>query len=220
MVRTYILSSHILDYDYFERKNRQIAITHINQLDLEGKYSYADYLTWQVKERLELWRGKIALISPAPNTDHQRISSNLHGAIWSFLKPHHWQIFSAPFDVRFPSSSAGTDATTYTVVQPDLCIVCDPSQLDTKGCLGAPDLVIEILSPGNSTREMRDKYALYEEAGVKEYWIVYPDTQSIATFILNDQGQFVGQQPLTHEDTLETALLPGLKLDLSEVFGE
>ncbi|MEL6132540.1 MAG: Uma2 family endonuclease, partial [Bacteroidota bacterium] len=86
-----------------------MAITHINQLDLEGKYSYADYLTWQIKERLELWRGRIALMSPAPNTDHQRISSNLHGAIWSFLKPHHYQIFSAPFDVRFPSSSAGTD---------------------------------------------------------------------------------------------------------------
>src|SRR5215217_1614082 len=151
----------------------QATITDINQLDLEGTYTYADYLLWRFEERLELIKGKIFKMSPAPNRRHQTILGHLHLPIGSFFKNHYCQVFLAPFDVRLPKKNQNTsDGKIYTVVQPDLCIICDESKLDDRGCLGAPDLIVEILSPGNSRKEMDNKFELYEECGVREYWLV------------------------------------------------
>ena len=194
-----------------------MPITHIDQLDLTKTYSYADYLTWQFQERLELLRGKIALMSPAPRRNHQVIAGNFHGLIWSYLRKKSCQVFVAPFDVRLPKTSI-EDQQIYTVVQPDVCVVCDPAKLDDRGCVGAPDLVIEVLSPGNSRKEMRDKYALYEEAGVKEYWLANPHDKTVFIYIRNEAGSFIGKQPLTEQEMLTTDILPGLKLSLMEVF--
>jgi Uma2 family endonuclease len=199
-----------------------MPIRSLSELDLNQTYTYADYLSWQIKERIELLKGKIQLMSPAPNMQHQRISSNLHGILWTFLKAHHCQVFSAPFDVRLSPKSkpSSEDEKVYTVVQPDLCVICDPSKLDEKGCIGAPELVIEILSPGNSHREMREKFTLYEEAGVLEYWIVSPMQSDLLRYVRNEEGVFIGKQPLTNQDQVETPLLPGLVVELGEVFGE
>lgn len=197
-----------------------MAITELSQLDLNGTYTYRDYLTWKLQERLELLRGKIALMSPAPNLRHQRVSSNLHGSLWQYLKQKPCQLFSAPFDVRLPRHKEGVEEPIYTVVQPDLCVICDPAKLDERGCVGAPDLVVEILSPGNSRREMREKYELYEEAGVHTYWIVDPEHSTVQRFVLNDAEIFIGLQPLTDEDQLTSELFPGLSIELGEVFAE
>ncbi len=165
--------------------------------------------------------GKIALMSPAPNLEHQRISRRLSYLITDFLEDKHCEVFFAPFDVRLKrKGESGQEKDIYTVVQPDLCVVCDLSKLDTRGCLGAPDLVIEILSPGNSRKELRDKYELYQEAGVREYWLVTPEKRSVSVYVLNEEEIFIGLQPLTDEEILRTDILPGLEIDLAYVFGK
>jgi Uma2 family endonuclease len=116
--------------------------------------------------------------------------------------------------------SKNSDKDIYTVVQPDLCIICDESKLDDKGCIGAPDVIIEILSPGNNKKEMKIKYELYQENGVKEYWIVVPQEQFIQQFALNSQGKYELVKIYTDEDMLTTPLFPDLHVNLSSVLGE
>ncbi len=197
-----------------------MAITHLSQLDLNQSYTYADYLTWQVKERLELLLGHVRLISPAPNRAHQRISGNLFLILGQHFKQSPCKLFAAPFDVRLPRPGETHPSAVKTVVQPDLCVVCDPAKLDERGCNRAPELVVEILSPGNTRFELREKYRLYESSGVKEYWVVSQSDLSVSRYVLSDSGQYVSAPPLTDLDMIETPLFPGLKVDLAEVFAE
>ena len=143
-----------------------MAITSLDQLDPDGTYTYADYLLWQFQERVELLRGKIHQMS-VPSVKHQRISIRFSRLLTNALWQTPCQVFAAPFDVRLLRTREDKHVTT--VVQPDLCVICDSSKLDDRGCNGAPDLIIEILSPGNSRTEMKDKFELYQEAGVLEY---------------------------------------------------
>ena len=154
-------------------------------------YTYADYLKWKFEERRELFRGKIFKLS-APNTRHQIVSMKLRLRSGGFLEKHPCFVFVAPFDVRLPVKNRKKDNEITTVVQPDLGIVCDRSKIDQRGCCGAPDLVVEILSPGNSQKEVQLKFELYEEAGVTEYWIINPVEENIVAFILNEDGKFGG----------------------------
>jgi Uma2 family endonuclease len=193
-------------------------ITDINQLDFDKTYSYADYLTWKFQERLEIFKGKLFKMSPAPSTSHQKVASNLHGILWSKFKNHSCKLFSAPFDVRLLDKKKTTnDSDVITVVQPDLCIICDENKLDQRGAFGAPDLVIEILSPGNSKKEMKYKFDLYEEAGVLEYWIVNPEDKTILIYILKE-NQFIGIHPLIEEDQMNSPLFPQLDFIVEEIF--
>ena len=193
-------------------------VTDINQLDLNKTYSYADYLTWMFQERLELFKGKIFKMSPAPSMYHQKVAGNIHGILWNKFKNHSCNLFVAPFDVRLlDSKKSKIDSDVYTVVQPDLCVVCDESKLDARGAIGAPDLMIEILSPGNSKKEMSHKYELYQEAGVLEYWIVNLVDKTIFIYTLKD-GIFIGQQPLIEESKMKSPLFPQLDFTLSELF--
>ena len=141
------------------------VITNIDQLDLvNGIYTYADYLMWKIKDRLELLKGKIFQMG-APSLTHQTVSMNFSRLLSNYFYKTPCKLFAAPFDVRL-AKKGEKDNEVYTVVQPDLCVVCDADKLDERGCWGAPDLIIEILSPGNSKKEMLNKYELYEEAGV------------------------------------------------------
>ncbi|GGA97164.1 Uma2 family endonuclease [Puia dinghuensis] len=187
-------------------------------LDLSQEYSYADYLKWTFEERLEIIKGKIFKMSPAPNRMHQKLSREIFGVLINFLKGKTCEVYSAPFDVRLPRKSKD-DKDIITVVQPDLCVICDPSKLDDKGCLGAPDIVIEILSPGNNKKELEIKYDVYEEAGVKEYWLFLPEIQALLQYVRNGNGRYAGARPLTEDNILTTPILPGFELDLEEVFG-
>lgn len=193
-------------------------VTDINQLDLNKTYSYAEYLTWMFQERLELFKGKIFKMSPAPSMYHQKVAGNIHGILWNKFKNHSCNLFVAPFDVRLlDSKKSKIDSDVYTVVQPDLCVICDESKLDARGAIGAPDLMIEILSPGNSKKEMSHKYELYQEAGVLEYWIVNLVDKTIFIYTLKD-GIFIGQQPLIEESKMKSPLFPQLDFTLSELF--
>lgn len=192
-----------------------MAITDINQLDLNKVYSYADYLLWKFEERVELFKGKIYKMSPAPNLKHQEVSFNLTLSIGNQFNRHSCKLFIAPFDVRLPKKGK-EDQEVFTVVQPDLCVVCDENKLDKRGCIGAPDLVIEILSPGNSKKEMKQKYELYEEAGVQEYWVVHPEEENITIFSLQN-GKYIGLKPVV-DDFINSPLFPQLKIHTDEVF--
>ena len=194
-------------------------ITSLNQLDFDKKYTYTDYLLWKFKERVELLQGRLFPMA-APNAEHQLISSNLHGMLWSHLRNSTCNVYSAPFDVRLPLPPYRTaDGKIDTVVQPDLCVICDLSKIDKQGCVGPPDLVVEILSPGNAQREMKEKFELYEQAGVLEYWIFMPNYQTALTYHLDENtGAFVAdERPLTIEDTLESRVFGELKIELSKV---
>jgi Uma2 family endonuclease len=199
-----------------------VYIKNISELDLDGVYSYADYLLWRFEERVELIRGKIFKMSPAPNTKHQRISSRLHATFFNFLEAKKCDVFSAPFDVRLYDSKKSQKANkeVFTVVQPDLCVICDREKIDEKGCIGAPDLIIEILSLGNSKKEMKLKYELYEESGVKEYWVVYPYEENLLKFVLNEQQKYELHQIFNTEDMATSFVFPTLEVNLEKVFAE
>lgn len=197
-------------------------ITDISQLDTDKTYSYADYLTWRFEQTVELIKGKIWKMSPAPRTNHQRISWNLSIQIGKFLQKNNCEAFAAPFDVRLydRKKSAKADKEIFTVVQPDLCIICDKEKIDEKGCNGAPELIVEILSKGNSKKEMRIKYDLYQEAGVEEYWIVSPVHLTVHLFVLDKNKKYRLEKIYVSDDTLQSVLLPNLEIDLQKIFPE
>jgi Uma2 family endonuclease len=128
--------------------------------------------------------------------------------------------FAAPFDVRLydKQKSKHTDQPIYTVVQPDMCIICDTNKLDEQGCQGAPDLIVEILSKGNSKKEMRLKKDLYEENQVREYWVFDPERESVTQFVLNEQGIYKTVNFVFSDEILTSAIFEGLKIDLSQIF--
>lgn len=190
-----------------------MEITSLNQLDLvNGIYSYADYLVWKIKERVELLKGKIFEMS-APSPIHQEISGNLQGALFVFLKNSKCKLYTAPFDVRFPQKG---ESQVYTVVQPDLCVVCDFEKIDSKGCVGAPDLVVEILSPGNSKKEMKSKFALYQEEGVREYWVVDPERELVFVYVAENK-KFKPTIPIA-DDYVYSTIFPDFKIHTSDLF--
>lgn len=192
-------------------------ITSLDQLDPNGSYTYADYLLWHFSERVELLRGKISKMA-APSRKHQGISQNLTHFFSNALWKSSCKVYSAPFDVRLTRFSTLKNKEVTTVVQPDLCVICDPAKLDDRGCIGAPDIIIEILSPGNSRTEMKDKFELYQEAGVLEYWVVSPIEHMVQVWKLNEQGFYIGLPPAVEGDILKTPLIPNLEVILTDVF--
>lgn len=192
-------------------------ITSLSQLDPAGNYTYADYLLWKFEERVELLRGKIRQMA-APSRIHQGINGNLYRLFANSLWKTSCKVYAAPFDVRLIRFNTEKNKEITTVVQPDICVICDPEKLDARGCIGAPDLVVEILSPGNSKTEMRDKFDLYEEAGVREYWLVHPEERTVQIYQLNEFGKYIGLRPFVDDDLVGTAIIPGLMVDLRDVF--
>lgn len=195
-------------------------ITQLSQLDLSASYSYADYLTWQLNGTIELIKGKIFMMPPAPNVRHRRISWKLSGALYNYFKLNPCSAFSAPFDVRLydRNKSLLANQEITTVVHPDICVICDQSKPDEQGCNGAPDWIIEILSKGDTKKEVQTKHALYAEAGVKEYWLVFPYEEVVQQFVLQDDGQYRLQVIFAGDDQAWPHLFPDLKIDLTELF--
>jgi Uma2 family endonuclease len=190
-------------------------ITDINQLDLSKQYTYADYLTWWFEDRVELIKGHIRKMAPAPSDGHQKYSFNIVFALGNLLKNKKCEVRYAPYDVRLKRTVDDTEVTT--VVQPDICVICNPDLIDKRGCNGAPDLIIEILSESNRKHDIVTKYHLYEEAGVKEYWIVYPSSEMIEVYYLENNKYRLAKKYL-EDDLLPVQTLEGLVIDLKEIF--
>ncbi|MEL6628766.1 MAG: Uma2 family endonuclease [Bacteroidota bacterium] len=192
-------------------------VTDIHQLDFGKSYSYDDYLSWKLEGRIELIRGKISYVPSAPSLGHQQLSGELYFQEGSYLKKNKCKVFSAPFDVHLPSPQL---EDSDTVVQPDLCVVCDPAKLDRRGCHGAPDWVIEILSPSTAHKDLNEKFQLYQLVGVPEYWVVFPFERSLAVYLLNEEGHYqsLQPQPFTVPNQVPCHTLPGLSIDMEAIF--
>ena len=188
-------------------------------LDESKRYTYADYLTWLDDKRRELINGFIHLMS-APNELHARISSNWGFGARIFIqkKKGKCRVYHAPFDVRLPLKNETADDKIYDVVQPDICVICDLSKLDEKGCIGAPDLIVEVLSPSTLKYDWNYKFNLYEAAGVREYWIVDPKAKAVNVFLLQPDGKYDLGTVYEYNQKAPVHIFKGLEIDLNELF--
>ena len=194
------------------------TVTDISQLSETSLYSYADYLTWRFGEIVEVIKGKMLKMSPAPLRKHQLIVLNVASLFNAHLKNTGCSVYVAPFDVRFPRKNAASDdRQIFTVVQPDICVVCDESKLDDRGCIGAPDLIIEVLSPGNTGRDTKIKFDLYEEFGVPEYWIVFGGEKSIVVYLL-EGGEYQLHAEYDQPGLIPVHAVPGFSIEWAEIF--
>lgn len=189
----------------------------------EGTFTYADYLQWPDDERWELIHGIAYNMSPAPGTAHQRVVGEVFRRIADVTDNGPCETFIAPFDVRLsegapPSDTASdTDETVETVVQPDISVFCDPAQTDERGAKGAPDLVVEVLSPATAHKDQTEKLRLYERAGVREYWIVNAEAAYVMVYRRGASGGFGKPDYYTREERLESEVL-GASIPLATVF--
>jgi len=183
----------------------------MDALRKDNHYTYSDYITWDDRNRYELIDGATYMMSPSPSRMHQEITGELLYKLKDFLKGKPCKVYTAPFDVRL--NAGGEDDT---VVQPDLVVVCDESKLDDKGCKGTPDLIIEIISPSTARYDKVIKLNQYLKSGVREYWIVEPDSKTVASYILKN-GQYI-IRPYSEEDTAEVHVLEGCLINLHDVF--
>jgi len=190
------------------------------QLDLNKRYTFADYLQWADDKRCELFDGFVSLMTPAPAMYHQKLSMNLLAQFILFYdknKPD-CQLFHAPFDVRLPNSDEKTDDKIHTVVQPDIVIICDKNKLDKRGCIGAPDFIVEIISPATAERDMHEKKELYQQHGVKEYWIVFPNEEIIQAYFLK-QNRYESTGVYTKGQKIPVQIFEGkLGINLDDIF--
>lgn len=194
----------------------ETKVYHFSDVDESMTYSYAHYLNWLFDERVELIKGKVFKMSPAPSRIHQEISVHILRHLANFLFGKPCKVYSAPFDVRFPKNSKA-DAAIFTVLQPDICVVCDLTKLDDKGCIGAPDLVVEIISPGNNKKELLHKYQIYQEFGVNEYWVVSQSDKSILIYNLDSEGKFRPFKVFNLGEEITSKVLPDFVLKVDDV---
>ena len=185
----------------------------------ERKYTYKDYFIWPDNERWELIDGIAYSMTLSPSRIHQKISRELLTIFNAFLSGKECEVYGALFDVRLPESDESDDEII-TVVQPDILVVCDKSKLDDRGCRGAPDLIIEILSPSTIQKDMREKFSLYERVGVKEYWMAHPDDRNTMVFMLGGDGTYRKPDIYFDGDKINVGALEGLEVDLEFVFKE
>ena len=190
-------------------------------LDMNRRYTYADYLTWWDDKRRELIDGFIKMMSPAATLSHAKVVGRVFYAAINHIKRNHGtcNVFTAPFDVRLPKNGETADNQIYTVVQPDIIVVCDPSKLEERGCLGAPDMIVEVLSPSTRKYDLHDKFNLYEASGVKEYWVIAPkEDKDVTVFLLQDDGKYSEGTLYTGNVKIPVQSLPGLEIDTQDLF--
>lgn len=185
----------------------------------KDRYTFADVLTWDDGERAELIDGEVFLMAPAPSRVHQGISMELSRQFGNYLEGKRCQVYAAPFDVRLFEKDGDTPEDVDTVVEPDLVVICDRSKLDDRGCKGAPDLVVEILSPTTQRHDRLVKLGLYQRAGVREYWIVDPDSSTVQVFLQQD-GSLQLHEVYDRQGVAKVNVLEGCFIELEKVFSE
>ncbi|MCK4514120.1 MAG: Uma2 family endonuclease [Spirochaetaceae bacterium] len=182
-------------------------------------YTYGDYRKWPDDERWELIEGTAWNMSPAPTRFHQGILAGLLQQIKNYTDGSGCEIYTAPFDVLLPEIGEIEEDDVTSVVQPDISVICDPGKLTDKGCTGAPDWIVEILSPSTSKKDFNNKMALHEKHGVREYWIVDPGNKFVHVYLLGDDNEYPETPDIYLTDTVVScAVLKGLEIDLSRVF--
>lgn len=186
-------------------------------------FTYADYVSWRFKERIELITGRIFKMSPAPSIIHQRISLNIEKTLIEYLEKGKCTLFHAPVDVKLKGKSFRKktlpDDKVFTVVQPDIAVVCDEAKLNDPRCIDdAPEMIIEILSPGNTLVETKYKRELYEENGVLEYWVVYPEYRQVQVYLQKDIEGYSKPDIYEVDDIISSKVLKGYRIKTNDIF--
>ena len=182
----------------------------------KARYTFADVLTWDEHERAEIIDGEVVMMAP-PSRIHQKISVELSRQLANYLEGKKCEVYHAPFAVRLFERDGDTPEDVDTMVEPDISIVCDQGKLDKHGCKGAPDMVVEILSPSTRRHDRLVKLGLYQRAGVREYWIVNPEDKTVQVLLLED-GKLLHHEDYGQEDTAKVNVLDNCFIELSKVF--
>ncbi len=182
------------------------------------RYTFADCLTWNEDERIEIINGEAVMMAP-PTRIHQKISMEISRQLANFLEGKKCEVYPAPFGVRLFEQYGDEPGDVDTMVEPDISVVCDRSKLDKHGCKGAPDLIVEILSPSTMRHDRLVKLNLYQRAGVREYWIVDPENKTVQVFTLNS-GLLLPKEDYGVKDVAKVNVLEGCFVELSKVFSE
>lgn len=190
------------------------------QLKEHQRFSYADYLAWPDGERWELINGVPYAMSPAPGSRHQHIQAGFIAQLYTQLKGSACQVFGAPFDVKLSAIDNQSDNEIDTVVQPDVVVVCDKNKIDDRGCNGAPDLIIEILSPSTSKYDLSDKRSLYEQHGVGELWFVHPLDRTAMIFYLQENNKYGSPDVYGVDASVVLQAVDGIAINLGDIFTE
>jgi len=184
------------------------------------KCTYHDYLNWPEGERREVIDGIPYFMSPAPSRMHQEISGELFFQIRSYLKGKGCKVYAAPFDVRLYNEDdyQYDNNKIYNVVQPDITVICDDSKLDEKGAKGAPDFIVEIVSPSSTFLDYVKKLNLYGDYGVKEYWIINPIKKNILVYRISETGNYGTPDIYTEGDSIKVSIFENLIIQLESIF--
>ncbi len=193
-------------------------IDDITMLEPTAIYSYADYLRWTFEERVEIIKGKFFNMAPAPVRVHQEISVNLLTIFSNYLREKSCKVYHAPFDVRLPKNPKDPNDQIFSVVQPDLSVVCNHDFLDEKGCNGAPDLIVEIISPSTAKKDLNQKYQLYQENKVSEYWVAYPQEKAIDVFHIGVDSCYQSPTRYYYQDQIPIKLFDNYRINTRDIF--
>lgn len=184
----------------------------------KARFTYADYLTWDENERIELLNGEPVMMAP-PSRAHQKISMEISRQLANYLVGKKCEVYAAPFAVRLFETEGDTPENVKTVFEPDITVVCDKNKLDGHGCKGAPDMIIEILSPSTARHDRLIKLGEYQRAGVREYWIVSPDEKTVQVFLL-DNGLLFPYEVYGKTEVAKVNVLDGCFIELAKAFFE
>lgn len=185
----------------------------------KARYTFADCLTWEENERIEIINGEAFMMAP-PSSIHQEIVAELTRQFGNYLEGKRCKVYPAPFGVRLFERDGDAPEDVDTMVEPDLSIVCDRSKIDKHGCKGAPDMVVEILSPSTQRHDRLVKLGLYQRAGVREYWIVNPDDQTVQVMLLDGGGVLQLHEVYDRQGVAKVNVLDGCFIELGKVFAE
>lgn len=183
----------------------------------EKKYSYADYLNWPEGERYEIIDG-VPYMQAAPSPMHQEILNSINVQFYNYLVGKPCKVYPAPFCVRLTNEEENRNEDINKIVEPDITIVCDKSKIDEKGCNGAPDMIVEVMSPSSIKMDRFIKFNKYEKAGVKEYWIVEPEGRIVSVFVLQENLRYGRPDVYSEDDKIKVSIFPDFIVNLKPVF--
>lgn len=183
------------------------------------RFTFADCLTWDEDERIEIVNGE-AFMMATPSRIHQGICFEIGRQLGNYLEGKQCKVYPAPFGVRLFEQDGDSPENVDTVVEPDISVVCDRSKLDEHGCKGAPDLIVEVLSPSTQRHDQLVKLNLYQRAGVREYWIVDPENRTVRVMLQADDGLLHVHEVYRQEDVAKVNVLDGCFIELGKVFSE
>ena len=185
----------------------------------KARYTFADILSWEGNERIEIINGE-AFMMAAPSRIHQEICFEMGRQLGNYLEGKQCKAYPAPFGVRLFQRAGDSPEDVDTIVEPDISVICDRSKLDQYGCNGAPDLVIEVLSPSTQRHDQLVKLNLYQRAGVREYWIVDPENKTVRVMLQSGNGFLQTHEIYRQEEVAKVNVLDGCFVELGKVFTE